>query len=296
MITTVILLLLIVWVGWMYAVDRLRLERELDRLKKPGSSSQSICRSRYYSMLTEMGSRSDPKSGKASLKEQDFQRKLQDAGLDTAAEKGKYYLLKIICYVGGPFIGAWGYLGLSTYYATVFLIVSSACGMSIPFFWLKARTIRRTEEIQRELPLLIDLTNLGTSAGWDVTSSLERVVDALVVEYPKHPLIKEFAKGRLLTQTGYTWPETFERISSRLGNDAVKRCTLALGQAIKQGGDRTSQLEGIAEDAQRIFYSSLDQRLAALPVKAVLITMVLMCSYFMIILAPAVIRIKNTVL
>lgn len=70
---------------------------------------------------------------------------------------------------------------------------------------------------------------------------------------------------------------------------------MALGQAIRQGGDRSKQLEGIAEDAQRVYYGELDKRLAALPVKALLATMMLMMAYFIILLAPAVVQIKNSV-
>lgn len=279
----------------MYARDRLRVNRETIRLSRNSSSVNTRRAGKYKHMLAMIGAKTKDKNDNLTLKEKEFRRKLQNAGLESASEIGFYYLLKMICYIGGPLVGSLGYLGPSTYYGTVFFIICSASAICIPTVWLKQRIARRTEEIQRELPLLIDLTNLGTSAGWDVTSSLERVVDALVVEYPNHPLMREFAKGRLLTQTGYTWHETLERVSEKLGNDAVRRCTLALGQAIRQGGDRTSQLEGIAQDAQRIFYSALDQRLAGLPVKAVLITMVLMLSYFMIILAPVAIQIKNAI-
>ncbi|MCB0339260.1 MAG: type II secretion system F family protein, partial [Bdellovibrionales bacterium] len=110
-----------------------------------------------------------------------------------------------------------------------------------------------------------------------------------------HPLIKEFKRGVWAISSGYTWAEALDRINRKIEIDAVRRASLALGQAIKQGGDRTSQLEGIAEDAQRVYYTSLDKRLAALPVKAVLVTLMLMIAYFMIILAPAAVQISGVV-
>jgi pilus assembly protein TadC len=102
-------------------------------------------------------------------------------------------------------------------------------------------------------------------------------------------------RARHLTASGYTWDEALSTVSQRLGNENVRRTALALGQAIKQGGNRTSQLDGIAMDAQRLYYTDLDKRLAALPVKAILVTMVLMIAYFLILMAPAAVQITQNV-
>jgi hypothetical protein len=121
------------------------------------------------------------------------------------------------------------------------------------------------------------------------------VIDSLYSEFPKHPLIRELKRARWLAASGYTWEEALKRAGNKLNNDTVKRTTMALGQAIRQGGDRSKQLEGIAEDAQRVYYGELDKRLAALPVKALLATMMLMIAYFVILLAPAVVQIKTSI-
>jgi pilus assembly protein TadC len=220
-------------------------------------------------------------------------KKLQAAGLESPVEQGRFFLIRTVCAILGPGLGLTGYHYLPTYYATLLMITCSAIGLVTPILWLKGKTSGRNEDIQRELPLVLDLTNLGTSAGWDVAASLERVIDVLYKEFPNHPLLKEFKRARWLTASGYTWEEALDRVSKRLVLDSVRRSTLALGQAMKQGGDRTSQLEGIAEDAQRNYYAELDKRLATLPVKVLLITMGLMIAYFIIILAPAAVQIKR---
>ena len=125
---------------------------------------------------------------------------------------------------------------------------------------------------------------------------MDRVIDALSMEFPRHPLVKELKRARWLAASGYTWEEALQKVSEKLGDDTVKRTTLALGQAIRQGGDRTSQLEGIAQDAHRMYYAELDKRLASLQIKGLLVTMVLFLAYILILMAPAAVQIKNTLM
>ena len=84
-------------------------------------------------------------------------------------------------------------------------------------------------------------------------------------------------------------------VARRLKEDAVSRVTLSLMQAIEQGGDRSEQLTGIAEDAQRTYYAVLDKRLARIPFKALMITMILFLTYFAILLSPAILGVLETV-
>ncbi|MCB9029534.1 MAG: type II secretion system F family protein [Deltaproteobacteria bacterium] len=224
----------------------------------------------------------------------EIERTLREAGIETAFERGGFLLFRSACYLAGPLIGLFCYVHMTTYYATVFTILFTGVGFVTPYFWLKGKAKSRDEEIQRELPLLIDLTNLGVSAGWDISIALESAIDSLGEKFPGHPLFREFRGARLLAASGYTWDEALRRVGNNLENDAVRRCTLALSQALRQGGDRSSQLDGIAQDAQRNYYAELDKRLAALPVRAILVTMVLMLSYMMIVLSPAVVSVKNT--
>lgn len=285
------------WMAWLFIDNQLVLQRERDRLRAEPRGFLGGLSHRINRALTVMGSGAD-EQGVAKLelskRAREMTRKLQDAGLESAAEQGQYYLLRTISYVAGPALGSMAYLYMIPYYATLTFLFSTAIGIVIPMAWLHVKSSTRSEEIQRELPLLIDLTNLGTSAGWDVPAALERVVDKLANDFPRHPLIREFKKARWLAVSGYTWQEALARIGERLNNDSVRRCVLALAQAIKQGGDRTVQMEGIAEDAHRVYYGEVDRRLAGLPVKAVLLTMMLLVGYFMIIMAPAAVQLGNT--
>ncbi len=268
--------------------------RELGRFQgQGGQASPSL----VETQLAELAASLDPGSPEellrnrgASKARKELVQNLAAAGFETAAERGKFVLLRTLCYLGFPALGACAYLYVIPYYATIITIFSAAVGIMIPLFWLQACKRRRLEQVQRELPLVLDLTNLGTSAGWDLAASLERVVDALYVEYPQHPLIKELKKARWLTASGYTWNEALERVSERLGDESVVRTMLALGQAMTQGGNRSKQLESIAEDTQRLYYAQLDRRLASLPIKVVLLTMLLMIAYFIILLAPATVQ------
>lgn len=283
-------------IGWMYTSQRKVASRELVRLRGEELDFLGGLSKQFNAAAAALAEKTKKKSssGLSGLEAREQgSKKLRDAGLETAQAQGKYYLCKTLCAVIGPVAGAVSYLYFIPYYATIFTLFTSALGIALPMLWLRARTAERTEDIQRELPLVLDLVNLTTSAGWDVASGIERVADALFAEFPEHPLIRELKRARWLVASGYTWEEALNYIAARLGDDTVSRTTLALGQAIRQGGDRSIQLEGIAQDAQRMYSTALDKRLAALPVKALLVTMGLMIAYFVLILSPAVVQIKD---
>ena len=286
------------WFGHVAYIQYRASNRELGRFNDNQSDLISEAADGFNTLVSSMVERKKKKltlSYQAKQSEERNARKLYEAGLESTAAQGKYLLFKIGSSLIFPLLGASSYFFFIPYYATLTTIVSALFGVLLPVLYLKARTVSRNEHIERELPMLLDLTNLGTSAGWDVSSSLERVIDSLYEEFPDHPLIKEFKKARWLTTSGYTWHEALNRTSQKLGNDSVRRTTLALGQAIKQGGDRTTQLEGISQDAHRIYHATVDKRLAALPVKATIIMMVLMVAYLMVILAPALVSLKVSV-
>lgn len=294
-ITTYLLIFgLFLWLGYEVLTSYLASVNELARFGV-AKQTKDIIGQAWIRFLSALGRRAElSEREKTDLAvEKQIQQKLREAGLESTVEQGGFVLIKIVSYLIGPVIGGISYLYLIPYYATVTTILLTMVGLFFPKIWLKARAKTRDEDIQRELPLLVDLTNLGTSAGWDVTVALERSIDILSDKFPGHPLMREFKKARLLASTGYTWDESLARIAYTLPNDAVRRCTLALSQALKQGGDRTKQLDGIANDAQRIYYSELDKRLAGMPVKAVVVTMILMFSYLMIVLAPAAVQVKH---
>lgn len=295
-VTVVILTCLASWLAWNVAVQHRNAGRELARFRGEELSFGRLMEEKFNALVAALAERGKKDQTAAGQAPDEKDTKLRLAGLESKEAQGKFLLMRVACGLFFPLIGAASYLYWIPYYATVFTLFMIAVGLGAPLLWLKSRAARRTEDIQRELPLVLDLTNLGTSAGWDISAALERVIDALYVEFPDHPLIKELKRGRWLIMSGYTWEEALTRVGMKLGDETMKRTALALAQAIKQGGDRTAQLEGIAMDAQRNYYSELDKRLAALPVKALLITMMLMISYFMILMAPAAIQIKNVIM
>lgn len=284
------------WYVWVFLRTFATNSRELGRFNEDRGDIVRVLSKRFHLLAEAIGAKRAQKqtlSYHASKSEREMGKKLQQAGLESAAERGRFFLLKTGSTVLGPCLGSLAYLFVRPYYATIIMLTLSSLGIVSPMIYLKMRIQSRNEDIQRELPLLLDLTNLGTSAGWDVGNSLERVIDALYLEFPGHPLMREMKRARWLTASGYTWEESLQRMARKLDSDAVTRSTHALVQAMRQGGDRTTQLEGIAEDAQRQYYTDLDKRLATLPVKVLLITLLLMIAYFIVLLSPAAVQVKQ---
>lgn len=287
---------LVSWAG-VYILDKQHVQqKELGRFRDSTRSESLSAKKRldrWFEMLgRRFGVAVDYRS-KASKGDDDMAAKLRAAGLETISDRGKYAAIRLVSYGSWPVISLYGWMTFRPYYATVTMLFSFAFVVIMPHLWLSRRTIHRLEEIQRELPLVIDLTNLATSAGWDLSAALEKVVDSLAPEFPNHPLIKELKKARILVESGYTWGEALARVSRKLSDDTVTRVTHALVQAMEQGGDRSAQLGGIAADAQRTYYAALDKRLASIPVKALLVTVALFLTYFAILLAPALVGVTG---
>lgn len=282
---------------WSFLEYKLFRAREMGRFREQPVDLISQLKAQLDTIIVGFGTKKNKQTidYQAAKAERDLIGKLKAAGLESPAEQGRFFLMRILCGIAGPLIGAVTYTVFIPYYATITTLLLSTAGLIAPLMWLKSKAGSRSEDVQRELPLVLDLTNLGTSAGWDVAASMERVIDTLHMEMPNHPLMKELKKARWLTSSGYTWAEALDRVARSLGHDVVRRAALALTQAMRQGGDRTSQLEGIAEDAQRSYYADVDRRLASMPVKVLLVTLALMISFFIIVLSPAVVQVKDVV-
>lgn len=289
---------LISWAG-LYVFDKQHVhQRELGRFRDTTQTEALTAKKRldrWFEMLGRRFGVSVDYRSKVSKGDDEMAAKLRAAGLETISDRGKFAAVRLISYGSWPVFTLYGWMNFRPYYATVTMLFTFAFVVIIPHLWLSRKTIHRLEEIQRELPLVIDLTNLATSAGWDLSSALERVIDSLAPEFPAHPLIKELKKARILVDSGYTWSEALARVSRKLGDDTVTRVTHALVQAMEQGGDRSAQLGGIAADAQRTYYAALDKRLASIPVKALLVTIALFLTYFAVLLAPALVGVTGGV-
>jgi len=285
-------------VGWQLMLAHQSHARELGRFETLGPEDVDNFEKRVDRFFERLGKKFTTKKKSANQttsKDKEMAAKLRAAGLESASDHGRYAIVRYSAYVSWPIIALIAWLNFTPYYATVSSLFSFGFVVLMPHLWLSRRSLGRREVIQRELPLVVDLTNLATSAGWDTSVALEKVIDALAPEFPNHPLFKELKRARWLVGSGYTWGEALERVSRKIGDETVTRVTSALDQAMDKGGDRSAQLSGIASDAQRSYYAALDKRLAAIPVKSLIITMILFLTYFAILLAPSAVGIaKNT--
>lgn len=296
MLLTLITVLTFAWIGWQVVLAQQTHARELGRFGSNNPEDLEGFDKKIDRFFERLGRKFTirKKSGSASTaKDKEMAAKLRSAGLESASDHGRYAIVRYSAYLSWPLIAGVAWMHFSTYYATVTSLFSFAFVVLMPHLWLSRRSIGRREEIQRELPLVVDLTNLATSAGWDTSVALEKVIDALSPEFPNHPLIKELKRARWLVGSGYTWGEALDRVSRKIGDETVTRVTSALDQAMDKGGDRSAQLSGIASDAQRSYYAALDKRLASIPVKSLIITMVLFLTYFAILLAPSAVGIAR---
>jgi Flp pilus assembly protein TadB len=223
------------------------------------------------------------------VKDSQMDLKLRAAGFDSGANKTVLIALRILACVSWllAVISAWK--NMPRHYTLVVAI----CGL-IGLVWLHNLYVNRLTAtrrllINRELPLLVNLVNTGISIGWNVPTAIGRVTDALVKEYPFHPLIGELKRACWLTTTGYTWPEALERVERRICEDSVSRTCRAFALSLLKGGDRSGQLEKTAEDAWRNYASAVDRQLMAVPVQAFMVIFLLCLVSLALLIFPGAI-------
>ncbi len=298
MVESVITFSAIFYVGWQAFLRHQHRTRELVRFHRPNTQLETLqVNKKLDKFLEQLGRRFGLLMGTSmtqTQKDREMGAKLRSAGLESMSDQGRYILIRMSSYICWPIVASVAWMHFTPYYATVTSIFTFAFVVLAPHLWLSRKALQRKEEIQRELPLVIDLTNLATSAGWDTSVALEKVIDSLVPEFPNHPLLRELKRARWLVQSGYTWGEALDRVGKKIGDETVTRVTSALEQAMDKGGDRSAQLGGIAADAQRGYYAALDKRLAAIPVKALVITIVLFLTYFTVLLAPSMVGVISS--
>jgi tight adherence protein C len=152
-----------------------------------------------------------------------------------------------------------GFLALSAPDRTTttrFLIggaIAAALGFSIPRVIIGAQARSRKRQIEKGLPVALDLITLGLLAGQNVQSSFRRVGEELRRAFP---VLSDEMKLTLNQADLNTFPHALEQWAQRCGVVEVQNLSVVLSQADRLGSDVTP---GLLELSQT-FRTSLRQR------------------------------------
>jgi len=172
---------------------------------------------------------------------------------------------------------SWGerdVVGAQTLSALAAVVVSTAFGMvvlavplaflawRIPGIALDRRARRRRSAADREVPVLLDLLAVATSAGLPPQLALRRAVDAA-----EGPLAEELRAVLRATDLGGRWRDELGVASARLGLPDLDRTVGALTRSEALGSSLAEEIGRLAADVREARRAAATERARAAPVK-----------------------------
>jgi tight adherence protein C len=132
----------------------------------------------------------------------------------------------------------------------------------VPEIWLARAVARRRAAASREVPVLLDLLAVATSAGLPPQLAFRRAVEAA-----EGPLADELRRAIVATDLGGRWRDELEAAAGRLGLPDLSRAVAALTRSATLGSSLAEEIERLAADVREARRSAATERARAAPVK-----------------------------
>lgn len=232
--------------------------------------------------------------GKATLnkKKAGLQKKLTMAGNPAGLTPGEFLVVQYVFTLGLPICVLLFALPLNWPLRVIILgMCGGACvGFILPGQFLKARAAKRAEEIQDNLPDVLDLLTVSVEAGLGFDAALVKVVEKI-----KGVVSHEF--GRVLQEIKMGKPrrDALRDLGSRSGADDMISFVGSIIQADQLGVSIGNVLRLQSEQMRQKRRQRAEERALKAPVK-MLIPLILFIfpTIFIVVLGPAALEIMDT--
>jgi len=186
-----------------------------------------------------------------------------------------------------PLAGIFGFLlGIAAYAMApypVLIAIFGVLGLIVPPIWLRDQAKRRQEEIAESLPFAIDLLTLMTAAGLDFTIALERIS----LKLGRNALGQEFAATQREIQMGKNRSEAMRNLAARANLLDMSALCSAIVQADELGAGFGATLRIQAEQIRISRAQAVEKKALEAPVKILFPLIVfLFPTTFVIIFGP----------
>jgi tight adherence protein C len=159
-----------------------------------------------------------------------------------------------------------------------------ACLMGcLPFMWIRDQSIRREQQILRQLPFVLDLITLAVESGLNLSAALVETVE----KGPAGVLRNELSLVLRDVRAGTTRAEALQAMSERMRLPAVSNLVAGLIAADRQGGAIGVLLRGQSLQRRNERFARAEKLAMQAPVKMLfpLIAFIFPCT-FIILLFP----------
>ncbi|KAF1016794.1 MAG: hypothetical protein GAK31_00052 [Stenotrophomonas maltophilia] len=173
------------------------------------------------------------------------------------------------------------------------IIGALAAGLLMPKFVLSSWASRRRRQVDRELPLLIDLLRLLQGVGFSMDQSLQMLGDKLRDALPA--LGPEIQEANVAYMHGRSRAQSLRRLSETYADEDLASLMQLILQVHAHGGAVQEPLRQFSARLREQRRNTLKEKVGKLSVKMTVVMMLTLLPALMLVLAgPALVALANT--
>jgi tight adherence protein C len=221
----------------------------------------------------------------SSLREEELRNRLMSAGLYTTAPR-KFLGYQTLAAVTFPAAWIWfaGTAGFSGLFVIFGGIASVFLGWKAPLVIVDRRARRRMEDIDHELPELIDILVVAVEAGLGFSGSLQTASERL-----EGPLGDELRLALQQQNMGLSTPEALQNMLARADTPAMRSFVRAVTQGETLGVSIGEILRSLAIEMRKRRRADAEERAQKAPIKILFpLVFLIFPAMFVILLGPAI--------
>jgi tight adherence protein C len=279
-------------------------EGRLDRMRKPrhsaepeqtGMEKMSSAMSKVLSKATpQLAKPLQPKDAESAGR---LRSRLSHAGFRSDSATSVFLGLKVLCLIGGFFLGGGAVLfslGLNQA-AILRTVLVTGIAFYLPEVVLFLITKSRHQAIFLALPDVIDLMVVCVEAGLGLDQAMSKVADEMKKVYPV--VAQEFRIANMQLQMGVNRNQALSDLGERNGENELKSLTSVLVQAGKFGAG-VGQALRVQSDSMRTRRRQIAEEKAAKTAVQLIFPLVLFIfpGIFVVLVGPAAVNIARNLL
>ncbi len=219
-----------------------------------------------------------------------YRQKLANAGLSKEMTSEEFAALKIFMILGGPFAFLAVRWVMSETWPLTITPVMAVVGYFYPNVWLSGLIKKRSTEVLRAMPFIVDMLALSVEAGLDFMAAIQRVIE----KAPPSPLVEEFETLIKETKIGSSRAEGLRQLSWRVNIIEINSFCATLIAADSVGASIGPILKQLSNEL-RIKRSSRAEQQGATAATKILIPMIffILPAVLVAIFAPMVLKMMS---
>jgi tight adherence protein C len=223
------------------------------------------------------------------LREDEVRKLLRSAALYKQTPR-KVLGYRVLAAVGLPALWLWLGAGGSVMFTLFGAVVAFLLGWHGPLVWLRRRSRMRLEEIDYQMPELIDLLVTTVEAGLGLSASLQMAASRL-----QGPLGDELRLALAEQDMGLSTEDALTNMLDRADTPAVRSLVRSLMQGTKLGVSVGKIMRDLADETRKRRRHKAEERAQKAPTK-ILFPLILLIfpAMFVVLLGPAVIEVMRS--